>query len=615
MKNILLSAILITAGFVSYAAQLVVVNTNDSGAGSLRNQVATANAADTIVFDPSLNGSTITLTSGNIAFAKSLTIIGPGYNHLTISGNSNSRIFDITGGDVTIKGLKLINGSQTDPASNEGGAIRHQTAGTLTLNNIYFQNNIAVNGNGSQGGAVYYAVYGGYFTGDSCFFMNSQSDDYGGAVTFNSVPASVTLNYCWFDGNSASGPGGALMTNAQSLTVENSTFSNNIAAQRVAIWLIKTGSGTETYDFTNCTFSNNIATVSPYEEFGVTSGTLSLINCTYKNNSEPIFVGGDWSSNGTLIVQNSIFDNVGDNFTTFDAPTLTSLGGNISNDATMSSFLTSTNDLNSTNPLIGPLANNGGLMDTHALLTGSPAIDNGINSGAPSTDQIGNLREGIYDAGSLEYICIPATGTATIAACGSYTWIDGNTYTSSNNTATFNIVGGAANGCDSLVTLNLTINNVSDITTTLSGTTITANNTSATYVWLDCDNNYAVIPGETSQSYTASANGNYAVQLTENSCVDTSACVAITTVGIIDNSFTTNLNIYPNPTGGNLNISFDAIQDELNLSLYSLDGQLLKNHSAKNVSDLSFEIEAPAGIYLLKISNNYQAASLRVMKK
>ena len=48
-------------------------------------------------------------------------------------------------------------------------------------------------------------------------------------------------------------------------------------------------------------------------------------------------------------------------------------------------------------------------------------------------------------------------GTDTQTACDSYVWIDGDTYTTSNNTATFNIVGGAANGCDSLVTLNLTI--------------------------------------------------------------------------------------------------------------------------------------------------------------
>src|SRR5690606_13959419 len=54
-------------------------------------------------------------------------------------------------------------------------------------------------------------------------------------------------------------------------------------------------------------------------------------------------------------------------------------------------------------------------------------------------------------------VCGTITGIDTINSCGSYSWIDGITYTENNSTATFNIEGGAANGCDSLVTLNLTI--------------------------------------------------------------------------------------------------------------------------------------------------------------
>ncbi|MEZ4916409.1 MAG: hypothetical protein R2836_05430 [Chitinophagales bacterium] len=53
----------------------------------------------------------------------------------------------------------------------------------------------------------------------------------------------------------------------------------------------------------------------------------------------------------------------------------------------------------------------------------------------------------------------PTNGTDVQSACNSFTWIDGNTYTSNNNTATHTITGGAANGCDSVVTLNLTIMN------------------------------------------------------------------------------------------------------------------------------------------------------------
>jgi hypothetical protein len=83
-----------------------------------------------------------------------------------------------------------------------------------------------------------------------------------------------------------------------------------------------------------------------------------------------------------------------------------------------------------------------------------------------------------------------ATGTDVISACNSYTWIDGNTYNASNSTATHNIVGGAASGCDSVVTLNLTINNSAagaDVIsacnsyTWIDGNTYNASNSTATH--------------------------------------------------------------------------------------------------------------------------------------
>ena len=77
------------------------------------------------------------------------------------------------------------------------------------------------------------------------------------------------------------------------------------------------------------------------------------------------------------------------------------------------------------------------------------------------------------------------------SACETFTWIDGNTYTSSNNTATFTILGGSASGCDSIVTLNLTIfNNASstdtqiacDSYTWIDGITYTSDNSTATFL-------------------------------------------------------------------------------------------------------------------------------------
>lgn len=144
--------------------------------------------------------------------------------------------------------------------------------------------------------------------------------------------------------------------------------------------------------------------------------------------------------------------------------------------------------------------------------------------------------------------CSSTSGVDVITACDSYTWIDGNTYTASNKTATYTLTNAA--GCDSVVTLNLTIDSVSDVSTTLNGVAITANNNFASYVWMDCDNNFSPIPGETNTSFSATKNGNYAVQLSENDCVDTSACLAITTVGITENSFADYFDVYPNPTNG-----------------------------------------------------------------
>jgi hypothetical protein len=209
----------------------------------------------------------------------------------------------------------------------------------------------------------------------------------------------------------------------------------------------------------------------------------------------------------------------------------------------------------------------------------------------------------------------PTTGTDTKTACSSYTWIDGNTYTANNNTATFNIVGGAANNCDSLVTLNLTINRVSDITTSSSGTVISANNTTSTYQWLDCDNNYAPILGATGQSFTATANGNYAVELNENGCLDTSSCVSITTVDILQNNFRNTLVVFPNPTEGNFVIDLGENYNSIKINITDLNGKLIHTNDFNNSQILSLNILAPAGVYFLTIISAEQIAVIRIIKK
>jgi hypothetical protein len=204
-------------------------------------------------------------------------------------------------------------------------------------------------------------------------------------------------------------------------------------------------------------------------------------------------------------------------------------------------------------------------------------------------------------------------GTDVQTACETYTWIDGITYTSGNNTATWTLTN--QSGCDSLVTLDLTINSVSDINTSTNGLTISADNSDASYVWLDCNDNYSIIPGETGQSYTATANGNYAVQLAENGCVDTSACVAITTVGILENSFGDNLLIYPNPTKGNFSIDLGAEYASSVISIADISGKLIYSKSNTHSQILNLSIDAPAGIYIVSIQAGMNKAVIRLVKE
>jgi hypothetical protein len=211
--------------------------------------------------------------------------------------------------------------------------------------------------------------------------------------------------------------------------------------------------------------------------------------------------------------------------------------------------------------------------------------------------------------------CSIAIGIDIVTTCDSFTWIDSNTYTASNNTATHLIVEGAANGCDSVVTLDLTINSISDLTTSISGVTIYANNTGAGYQWLDCDNNYAVMGGETGQSFTATANGNYAVELTENGCVDTSACVAITTIGIFENNFGHALRVYPNPTKGAFSIDLGTSYEDVTVSIRNLLGQdvLKKSFGGSNV--LQLNIPGKAGMYFIEVNSGNKKAIVKVVKE
>src|SRR5262249_23660614 len=131
---------------------LMVQNNQDSGAGSLRAEIAAATNGSTITFAPNLSGQTITLTSGELFIKHGLTIPGPGSDKLTISGGNAFRVFEIAPNvqkPVTLSGLTISDGFTTGNSypTCAGGGIYN--ASTLTASDCTLSHNSA-----PQGGAI-----------------------------------------------------------------------------------------------------------------------------------------------------------------------------------------------------------------------------------------------------------------------------------------------------------------------------------------------------------------------------------------------------------------------------------------------------------------------------
>ena len=236
------------------------------------------------------------------------------------------------------------------------------------------------------------------------------------------------------------------------------------------------------------------------------------------------------------------------------------------------------------------------------------------NNNTATFNIVGGAANGCDSLVVLDLLIInSATGTDIQSACITFDWIDGNIYSSSNDTATYNIIGGATNGCDSLVSLDLTINTV-DVNLTVTDPSITANATGASYQWLDCINNYAVISGETAKSFTATANGDYGVEVTKNACTDTSTCITISTVGTEGITLFNNVSIFPNPNQGLVNIDLSGLK-EVSLKVFNAGGHLIYHRENINASIHQFELDEAPGIYLVEISCQGEEQQYKLVKK
>jgi hypothetical protein len=179
-------------------------------------------------------------------------------------------------------------------------------------------------------------------------------------------------------------------------------------------------------------------------------------------------------------------------------------------------------------------------------------------------------------------------------ACDTYTAPSGLMYTSSGTYV--DIIPNAA-GCDSTITIQLTINSA-NTGVTQTGNTLTANASSATYQWIDCNNGNAPISGAISQSFTPAASGNYAVIITENGCTDTSSCVAVTVVGI-SGALTERVHVYPNPSHGRVHVELADPSAYLRLTVRDALGRVVLEQDIDPSGKWAVDLPAVSGLYLL----------------
>lgn len=227
-----------------------------------------------------------------------------------------------------------------------GGAIGVFSSATSTIRNSSFQNNASGVGGG---GAIFGYLYGG-------------------------VDFDINVDNTYFSNNTSAGPGGAVILLGSNLSLTNCLVSGNSAVNGGAIFANADGIN-QSIDLTNTTLADN------------NSSGLAALEHAVLNNGTSVFN-----------FLNTIVENPGMNYVGGTGTTAASRGGNLSSDGSLTSILNGTNDLNNSSAQF--LDPSGG---DYSLAMTSPAINTGIDAGAPTTDIHGLARVGITDKGPYEY--------------------------------------------------------------------------------------------------------------------------------------------------------------------------------------------------------------------
>jgi len=391
---------------------------------SLREAIGVAAAsletAETITFDPTVFGTakTITLTLGEVSVDGPVVVNGPGANLVTLSGNSVGRILNTAsapaGTVIRLAGMGFAAGRSTI----NGGAIFANDEHMQLVNCVLAGNEAAFGG-----GAVY--VHAGTFEADGCSFVGNAGNVSGGAVLARWGAGSMTIRRSTVTGNSANFGGG--LASGVTFLLESSTVSGNSGGD----YPVGYGGGIYLFNWqapvsgqiVNSTISGNAAfSGGGGIALGGYFGPLTVRNSTITGNTATDNGGGISARTSTTTAINLESSIVANNTAAvrpdISYGTVSAKFSLIGTSAGISTFSpdAATTALLGKNPLLGPLADNGGPTFTHALLPGSPAINAGSNPVSLTTDQRGagfpRSVAGAVDIGSFENQTLPAKVTA-----------------------------------------------------------------------------------------------------------------------------------------------------------------------------------------------------------
>jgi hypothetical protein len=397
--------------------------------------------------------------------------------------------------------------------------------------------------------------------------------------------------------------------------------------------------GTHSYTVTDangCTATTNITVTEPTDLMAISSATTILCNGGTATVTVSAMDGtAPYTGTGTFTVSAGTHT-----YTVTDANGCTAITNiTVTEPSTIGSSVTTTNsncgNLNGT-----ATVNAAGGTGTLTYLwssSGTAATETGLAAGSYTVTITDDNSCTATNVASISDIGAPTVTTISAdASCNGTTdasvdnTVSGGTgvytYSWSNLETTEDITGISAGtysytvtddaGCQATGSVTISEPAAIDVTTSSMGITIAAINSTATsYQWMDCGNN-TIISGETAQSFTALANGDYAVIITEGTCVDTSACVNVTTIGMNESASVNSFSIYPNPASELIAIEINAnmVVTAKSINVYNVIGKLV--YSVQVISERT-EISLDglaAGIYVVKLNSTNGIVAKRLIK-